>query len=37
MLSKNRKMYLAIYLLGTTLLVLSMMLSAYMVKTLAMG
>ena len=37
MLSKNRKLYLVMYMVVATLLVLSMMLSAYIMKTMAMG
>ena len=37
MLSKNRKMYLLVYFVGTTLLMLSIMLSAYMMKVFVAG
>ena len=37
MLGKNKTMYLAVYIIGTTMLILSMMLSAYVMKTLVMG
>jgi hypothetical protein len=37
MLSKNRKLYLLLYVVGTAMLVLSLMMSAYVMRALAMG
>jgi hypothetical protein len=37
MLSKNKKIYLALYVIGTTLLILSLMMSASLMKALALG
>jgi hypothetical protein len=37
MLSKNKKMYLVLYVIGTALLILSLMMSASIIKALALG
>lgn len=37
MLSKNKKMYLVLYTIGIVLLILSLMMSASIMKALALG